>query len=637
MLDAFKKRRRLFTIATVMLVAAVVVVLFVPEARAQVQQLSEVGAATGLPETDIRVVVARIIRTAILLVGIIFFAIVVYGGFIWMTSAGEAEKINRAKAILRNGAIGLVIILSSYAIASFVLNALLGGGIFSPISSQTPTGVEPLSGSLGSGIIQDHWPQRGAMDIPRNTKIIITFKEPIAIESMGVDQVAGVGTPEIADDVYTLNDANVLIYKNVDEEAGALAPEQVNVMTTEDQTIWVFDPVELLGSALEETNYTVVLENSIMKADGTDAFTGSYSGGYEWSFEVSTLVDLTPPYVRSVNPAHDSEKARNIVVQVNFNEAMDPTAVAGVFQNGSGFTNLIAEELLGNDQTSIIEGTWTISNAYRTVEFVTFDACGEDPCGDPIFCLPANIDLQVTAYAATLGAEPPEAAGFPYDGAVDIAGNSLDGGNNNHNDSATETSSANGTAEGPDIDNYVWAFSTTGDTNDIVPSVYRFYPTQDAEEVALDSPVEVYFWADDGTGTGPGVPMMSSTLNNSNIGIVPVSNDPQVPTHELSYRIDVTALYEGEVEEPPYENAPVVSTMASIDHGLFLESDELVRTWDYYPFIFNGVKSAYQICYYPAQGPGSANPATGGPEDCDVDNTQNPSCCEGQASPNCSL
>ncbi len=637
MLDALKKRRRLFSIATVMLVAAVVVVLFVPEARAQVQQLSEVGAATGLPETDIKVVIARIIRTAILLVGVIFFAIVVYGGFVWMTSAGEADKINRAKMILRNGAIGLVIILASYAIASFVLNALLGGGLFSPIGSQTPAGVEPLSGSLGGGIIQDHWPQRNAIDIPRNTKVIITFKEPIAIESMGIDQISGVGTPEITDDVYTLNNANVLIYRNEDGEAGALAPEQVNVMTTADQLIWVFDPVDLLGSALEETNYTVVLENSILKADGMPAFTGGYSGGYEWSFEVSTLIDLTPPYVRSVNPAYDSDEARNIVVQITFNEAMDPTAVAGIFEDGSGFTNIVVEELLGNNQTSTIEGTWTISNGYKTVEFLTFDQCGEDPCGNPIYCLPSMVDIQVTAYAATLGAEPPEAAGFPYDGAVDVASNSLDGGNNNHNDFATETSSADGTAEGPDIDNYAWAFSTTGETNDVVPSVYRLFPDFDAEEVSLDSPVEINFLADDGTGAGPGVPMMSSTLNNSNLGIVSLSNDPQMPTHELSYRIDTTALYEGEVEDPPYDNAPIVSTMAGIDHGLFAESDELVRIWNYYPFIFNGVKSAYQICYYPAQGPGSVNPATGGPEDCEVDNTQNPSCCEGTAASDCSL
>jgi len=619
-----------------MLVAAFVVTLFVPEAFAQVEQLSEVGAATGLPETDIRVVVAKIIRTAILLVGIVFFAIVVYGGVVWMTSAGEADKVKRAKDILRNGAIGLVIILASYSIASFVLNALLGGGIFSPIGSQDIAGVEPLSGSLGSGILQDHWPQRNAMDIPRNTKVIITFKEPIAIESMGVDQVAGVGTPELTDDVYTLNSANGLIYKNTEGEAGALAPEQVNVMTTEDQLIWVFDPVELLGDPIDEHNYTVKLENSILKADGTGAFSGGYSGGYQWSFEVSTLVDLTPPYVRSVNPSHDSEKARNIVVQVNFNEAMDPTAVSGAFQNGSGFTNIIAEELLGNDQTSTIEGTWTISNGYRTIEFVTFDQCGEDPCGDPIYCLPSSTDIRVTAYAASLGVEPPEAAGFPYNGAVDVVGNSLDGGLGNWNVEASGSTNKNGAAEGPNIDNYVWAFSTTGETNDVVPSVYELLPGLGAEEVPLDSPVEIHFLADDNTGdSGPGVPMMSSTLNNSNIGLVPRSDDPNNPTHIISYRIDNTALYEGEVDEPPYENAPVVSTMASIDHGLFVDSGEY--TWDYYPFIFNGAKSAYQICYYPAQGPGSVNPATGGPEDCDVDNTQNPSCCESNASPNCSL
>ena len=49
-------------------------------------------------------------------------------------------------------------------------------------------------------------------------------------------------------------------------------------------------------------NYTVKLTNSIKKADKTAAFTASNQDGYEWTFEVSTEVDLTPPKVVSVCP-----------------------------------------------------------------------------------------------------------------------------------------------------------------------------------------------------------------------------------------------------------------------------------------------------------------------------------------------
>jgi hypothetical protein len=41
-----------------------------------------------------------------------------------MTSAGNPEQIDKAKRILRNAAIGLVIILSAFSIVSFIINAL---------------------------------------------------------------------------------------------------------------------------------------------------------------------------------------------------------------------------------------------------------------------------------------------------------------------------------------------------------------------------------------------------------------------------------------------------------------------------------------------------------------------------------
>src|SRR3989339_1758991 len=81
-------------------------------------------AKTRLSGTDIRVIIAQIIRAVLGLLGIIALGIVIYGGWMYMTAAGNEDKVATAKKILVNGLIGLVIILSSFAIVQFVLNKL---------------------------------------------------------------------------------------------------------------------------------------------------------------------------------------------------------------------------------------------------------------------------------------------------------------------------------------------------------------------------------------------------------------------------------------------------------------------------------------------------------------------------------
>jgi hypothetical protein len=83
------------------------------------------GAATGLSNTDPRMMIANIIRIALGLLGIIAIGLIIYGGFLWMTAAGNEEQIDRAKKVLTSAVIGLVIILSAFAIATFVINNLL--------------------------------------------------------------------------------------------------------------------------------------------------------------------------------------------------------------------------------------------------------------------------------------------------------------------------------------------------------------------------------------------------------------------------------------------------------------------------------------------------------------------------------
>lgn len=81
--------------------------------------------ATGLGNKDIRVTIASIIKTAMGLLGIVAVVIILIGGFKWMTAGGSEDGAAEAKKWIFSGVIGLAIILSAYALATYVINSLI--------------------------------------------------------------------------------------------------------------------------------------------------------------------------------------------------------------------------------------------------------------------------------------------------------------------------------------------------------------------------------------------------------------------------------------------------------------------------------------------------------------------------------
>lgn len=81
--------------------------------------------ATGLGTQDVRETISNVIRAAMGLLGIVCVIIILYGGFLYMTSAGEKEKTEKARKVIMAGVIGLVIIVSAYAISAFIIDALM--------------------------------------------------------------------------------------------------------------------------------------------------------------------------------------------------------------------------------------------------------------------------------------------------------------------------------------------------------------------------------------------------------------------------------------------------------------------------------------------------------------------------------
>ncbi|MFA6522000.1 MAG: hypothetical protein WCT24_00150 [Patescibacteria group bacterium] len=66
----------------------------------------------------------RIISPLLALLGVIFLVLVIYAGFMWMTAGGETAAVKKAKDILTNAVIGLVLVIIAYAATQFIITAL---------------------------------------------------------------------------------------------------------------------------------------------------------------------------------------------------------------------------------------------------------------------------------------------------------------------------------------------------------------------------------------------------------------------------------------------------------------------------------------------------------------------------------
>ena len=87
--------------------------------------LNTVRDKAGFSESDtLGTISGRAINVALSMVGLIFLILMVYSGFLWMTARGEEAQIEKAQKIIKGTVIGLVLVLSAYAITFLVANAL---------------------------------------------------------------------------------------------------------------------------------------------------------------------------------------------------------------------------------------------------------------------------------------------------------------------------------------------------------------------------------------------------------------------------------------------------------------------------------------------------------------------------------
>ncbi|MFH0840407.1 MAG: hypothetical protein V1865_00260 [bacterium] len=85
------------------------------------------GVASGAYNTgstdkySISNLAGTIVNVALGMLGVLFVILIIYAGFLWMTSSGDKEKVDKSTKIIMASIIGLIIIVAAYAIWNFVL------------------------------------------------------------------------------------------------------------------------------------------------------------------------------------------------------------------------------------------------------------------------------------------------------------------------------------------------------------------------------------------------------------------------------------------------------------------------------------------------------------------------------------
>lgn len=108
--------------------------LFLPGVVFAQYGLDQTAQGAGLTKYsgDISVIIGNLIGSALAIIGVIFFLLMVYGGFLWMTDRGKGEYMEKAKDAIIAAVIGLVLVLGAYAITNFVFSSVEDGASAAP-------------------------------------------------------------------------------------------------------------------------------------------------------------------------------------------------------------------------------------------------------------------------------------------------------------------------------------------------------------------------------------------------------------------------------------------------------------------------------------------------------------------------
>ncbi|MFA7314584.1 MAG: hypothetical protein WC025_01470 [Candidatus Magasanikbacteria bacterium] len=136
------KTKKILFVLSGFFVAVSALVFFVPNfVQADSNYgLDDTATAAKLPMTkDLASVLGNVIGSALSLISVLFFGLMLYGGIIWMTARGKSESTSKALDTIIAATIGIIIVLAAYAITNFVFSNVISGGGGGSANQAPPT------------------------------------------------------------------------------------------------------------------------------------------------------------------------------------------------------------------------------------------------------------------------------------------------------------------------------------------------------------------------------------------------------------------------------------------------------------------------------------------------------------------
>lgn len=292
----------------VQLLFAALVFLVPVAAWAQIDTGIQYGSATGLGGGDIRAVIGQVIQVVLGFLGVVALALIVYAGFLWMTAGGEEEKVTRAKQIITQAAIGLAIVLSAYALSTFIISRLMsatdangGGGGPGCVGPGCNGGGLP-SGQFGVVAITPPGSKPADFSWPKNSKVTVVFRN---------------GAPDPA-----------TVAGSISVSAGGV-PVSGTIVASGNKLVFTATAVCTENSAYTclpgNANVSVSISPSITSVYGKSIYCGLCSA----SFKTGDFIDTQNPLV-SISTPTDGESVSVAAFVPIIANASDDSSVASV-------------------------------------------------------------------------------------------------------------------------------------------------------------------------------------------------------------------------------------------------------------------------------------------------------------------
>lgn len=275
------------------------------------QQKQGLAATLGLSDSDPRIVAANLIRVFLGFLGLIAVSLVLYAGWMYMRSQGNAEQIEKAKKILLSASIGLLIILSAFAIVTFVLSNILkatGGDMYGGGDNELPGGGY-FDGN-GGLYLTGSLPGADDMNVFRDEPVILSFnlqlnREVATDSNFSITQVAE----------YKLNSFETEISTSSTAANPVNAPVELIISTSSDLTSVTLKAVsscEVFNGVSTTTRknclpawsrFHVKINESVASLNGTPINCTGIGKICEFDFYTSDSFGDGKPVIKSITPA----------------------------------------------------------------------------------------------------------------------------------------------------------------------------------------------------------------------------------------------------------------------------------------------------------------------------------------------